>query len=79
MAAGQIGLVGDAGPELFVPQTAGQVVPLGGMGSLMTALAGMGGAGGGDSSSFRNYGNLTLAAESGQGAAMIRTLIRSLS
>ena len=76
LAAGELGIVGDAGPELFVPQSAGQVVPMGGMAALMTALSGVGG--GGESNSFKNYGNVTLAAESRQGTAMIRTLIRSL-
>ncbi len=76
LAAGQLAVVGEQGPELFVPQSAGQVVPMGGMASLMTALSGVGG--GGESNSFRNYGTLTLAAEGSKGTAMIRTLIRSL-
>lgn len=35
MSAGQPGIVGEAGPELFVPDRAGTVVPGGGMGGLI--------------------------------------------
>ena len=77
LAAGELAIVGDRGPELFAPSSAGQVVPMrdGGMLSLLNALS----AGGDSSSSFKNYGTLTLAADGGQGADMIRTIMRSLS
>lgn len=71
LRTGQTSVVGEAGPELFVPSQSGAILPndlLRGFGSMLSGVTG--GNGG-----LTNYGSIYISAESPEGQETIRQLM----